>query len=766
MPESEKKEMRFVVAVMASAFCLAIVNAAVIATANAADNPAEVLELPRIEVIGTTPLPGLGTPIKDVPANVQVHTSKDIGKQRQGNLGEYLQQNAASATISSSQGNPFQPAVNYRGFSASPLLGTPQGVSVFQDGVRINEPFGDVVNWDLLPQSAISSIQLIPGSIPAFGLNTLGGALAVYTKSGSQYPGGAIELSGGSFDRKTFGFEQGGKSGDWDYFATGNYFSDKGWAEHNASRVRQFFGKVGYQTDKTDLDISFTSANNILNATQTLPLSFFDNIRQPYTFPDRNINKLEFLTIKGSQFLNDVLLLGGNLYYRKYLNRNISSNVNGDFGGIDPATGSINTIQATNDSSAIDQDGFGFGLQLTYSGEIGERKNQFTIGASTDHGRARFTQDSQTAQFTPARDTVGLGEFSRDTDARTSNRYDGLFVADTLSPGDRWSVTLSGRYNRATANIEDRSGNSPLLNGSHRFTHFNRAIGLNFNPTPELTTYATFNEGTRAPTPIELTCADPTAPCKLPNNFLADPELRQVRSRTVEVGVRGKWNESSAWSAAIYRTALKDDIQFVSSGAGFINAGYFQNVGKSRREGVELSANRKFGALSVTTKYSYTRATFQSGFSEHSPNNSTADVNGDIRVDAGNKLPGIAPHNLKIRIEYDFGKSFSFGTNVSYSSGIYARGDENNRDVRGRIPGFTVVNLDARYRVFKGLEFFARVNNLFDRRYANFGVLGENFFTGPNRTFGPAAGVEPVAEQFRSPGVPRGIWAGLRFEWI
>src|SRR6185437_11274022 len=112
--------------------------------------------------------------------------------------------------VSAAQGNPYQQDLNFRGFTASPLLGTPQGVSIFQDGVRVNEPFGDVVNWDLIPQSAIASIQLIPGSNPAFGLNTLGGAVAIYTKSGAEFPGADVEVSGGSFGRKTAEFEWGG----------------------------------------------------------------------------------------------------------------------------------------------------------------------------------------------------------------------------------------------------------------------------------------------------------------------------------------------------------------------------------------------------------------------------------------------------------------------------------------------------------------------------------------------------------------------------
>ena len=737
----------------------------VFGNAHAADNPAEVLELPRIEVIGTTPLPGLGTLIRDVPANVQVYTSKELGRQRQGNLGEFLEQNPTSVSINSSQGNPFQPNVNYRGFTASPLLGTPQGLSVFQDGVRINEPFGDVVNWDLLPQSAISSIQLIPGSIPAFGLNTLGGALAVYTKSGSEYPGGALELSGGSFGRRTLQLEQGGKVGNWDYFVTGNDARDRGWAEHNASRVRQFFGKVGYQTEKTDLDVSLTSVNNVLEATQTLPSSFLDNIRQAYTFPDRNRNTLTFVTVKGSHFLTDELLLAGNLYHRRYRNRSVSSNVNRDFGSVDPVTGLTDDIEATNDQSQIDQNSDGFGSQLTWSAAIGTHKNQVTIGGGSDFGRARFTQDSQPAQFTAARDTIGLGGFTRDTDAGTRNRYDGLFAADTFALDPRWTLTLSGRYNRALVRIEDRSGSAPLLDGTHRYTRFAKAIGINFNPDARLTTYVSYNEGMRAPTPIELTCADPEAPCKLPNNFLADPDLREVRSRTVEAGARGRWNETSSWSAAIYRTELSNDIQFVASGAGFSNAGYFQNVGDTRRQGVELSAKEKFGRLSVTARYSYLQATFQSGFIENSASNSSADATGAIRVERGNRIPGLPQHVVKLRFDYEWNDAWAIGAGVNTTNSIYARGDENNRDVHGKIPGFTVVNVDARYQLGRDLELFARVNNLFDRRYANFGVIGENFFTGPNRTFGPAAGVDPATEQFRSPGVPRGAWAGLRYRW-
>ena len=250
--------------------------ALLLATGNAiaADNPSEVFEMPVVEVVGTTPLPGLGTALRDVPANVQVFNYRDVARRRATDVADFLDQSATSVSSNAAQGNAFQRDISFRGFTASPLLGTPQGISVFQDGVRINEAFGDVVNWDLLPPSAISSIQLLPGSNPVFGLNALGGALSIFTKSGSQYPGTELQAEGGSFGRKAAQFAQGGQRGLVDWFVTGRVLDDDGWAEHNPSRVRQLFAKLGFQDEITDFDVALTFADNTLEATQTLPLSW------------------------------------------------------------------------------------------------------------------------------------------------------------------------------------------------------------------------------------------------------------------------------------------------------------------------------------------------------------------------------------------------------------------------------------------------------------------------------------------------------------
>jgi len=728
--------------------------------ATAADNPGEIFELPSVEVVGTAPLPGLGTPLRDVPANVQIFGQGRFARSRASTLTQFLEQNANSVATASGQGNAFQQSLDFRGFAASPLLGQPQGLSVFQDGVRINEAFGDVVNWDLLPQSAISSVQLIPGTVPAFGLNTLGGALAIYTKSGAQYPGAAVEVSGGSFQRRSATVEAGAARGAWDGFATAHLQDDAGYAQHNPSRVRQFFGKAGYEDDVNDVDLSLTLADNRLAGAQTLPASFLDKPREAYTYPDVNENRVAFLALKASRVIGDAQLVDANAYYRRYRNVNVSSNVNDAFGSIIPDTGAIETAPAANDRAGIDEASCGTAVQWTVRTPAAGGTNQLAIGASASGASTQFTQASQPATFASDRRTIGTGDFVQTTRARLRNTDAGVYAASTLSLA-RWSLTASARYDSARATIEDRSGANGALDGSHRFARLDPAAGFTFHPSPDFTAYANYSEGMRAPTPIELTCADPAAPCKLPNEFLADPPLRQVVSTTLEAGARGR-SARVDWSAALYRTDLRDDLAFIASGAGATNAGYFQNVGRTRRQGVELGAAIDADPFTLTVRYDAIDARYRSGFMAASPDNSAADADGGIAVRAGDRIPGIPMQSMKIRVDWTIRAGTWIALSLLAASSQYAVGDENNADRHGKVPGYFVVHLDAQYALTPRVTLFAAVDNLLDRRYASFGIVGENVFTGPGRTFGPAAGIAPVPEQFRAPGAPRSAFAGVR----
>ncbi|HET9598491.1 MAG TPA: TonB-dependent receptor [Anaeromyxobacteraceae bacterium] len=736
-------------------------------------NPAEALEFGEtIEVIGTLPVPGLGTALRDVPASVQTFGGKEVDRQNPLSAADFLERNATSVSLNSGQGNPFQPDLNFRGFTASPLLGTPQGVSVFLDGVRVNEPFGDVVNWDLIPPSAIASIQLVSGSTPALGLNTLGGALALYTKSGSAYPGLTASVTGGSFGRVGGTVEAGGASGHLDGFVTANYLREDGWAVHNPSRVAQLFAKGGHQTEQTDLDLSVVLADTRLEGTQTLPLSFLDAPREAYTFPDVNENRVAHVNLKGSVYLGSELLFGGSAYYRKLRSNNTSSNTNDAF-ELPAQPGDPVPPQATNDRSTIDQDGWGGALQLTVLSKLLGRKNQLAVGAAVDLGDVHFTQESQPADFTADRGTIGTGPFAPETDVETRTRYYGVYATDTLAVTDELSLTLSGRYN--WAHVEIRNQGAPeddSLNGTSNFQRFNPAVGLAWNPLRWLTAFANYNEGMRVPTPMELTCADPTAPCKLPNAFLADPPLKAVVSRTVEVGARGRLGQAGRWSAALFRTQLSDDILFINDPAsGLIGAGFFANVGDTRRQGLELALGLQTGPVAWNVGYGFLRATFETPYQFASAANSAAvDTNGDgvpdtVFVRAGNRIPGLPEHTVKVQGEWQVIRDLTVGASLVYASGVYARGDENNQDANGKLPGYALVQLDASYVILEGLRLSVKVENLLDTAHYNFGVLGQNAFTGPGRTFGPAVGVDAVPEQFRAVGAPRGVWATLEYRF-
>jgi len=136
-----------------------------------------------------------------------------------------------------------------------------------------------------------------------------------------------------------------------------------------------------------------------------------------------------------------------------------------------------------------------------------------------------------------------------------------------------------------------------------------------------------------------------------------------------------------------------------------------------------------------------------------------------VQVRRGNHLPGIPAHSAKLRADWDVTARLSFGASVQYTSSTYARGDENNLDANGQVPGYVVVHLDASYTIVKGLRIAVKIDSLLDAKYSNFGVLGQDVFTGPNRTFGPSVGVDPTVEQFRAVGAPRGAFVTLEYRF-
>jgi SAM-dependent methyltransferase len=266
------------------------------------------------------------------PAPVQTATAREIEASAAVNLADFLNRRIDGVYVNEVQGNPFQPDVNYRGYTASPLLGTPQGLSFYMDGVRLNQPFGDVVSWDLIPRIAISEISLIPGSNPVFGLNTLGGALSMETKDGRRDSGATIQVSGGSFGRKTAELEYGGSnSKGLSWFGATSLFLEDGWRTASPSNVRQFFGKLGWQGGNTALGLTVSYANNSLTGNglqdQRLLANDFASV---YTIPDQTANRSPFLSLNGRRSIRPALSLAANAYYRYIRTATLNGDINED----------------------------------------------------------------------------------------------------------------------------------------------------------------------------------------------------------------------------------------------------------------------------------------------------------------------------------------------------------------------------------------------------------------------------------------------------
>ncbi|SEQ19675.1 Outer membrane receptor proteins, mostly Fe transport [Solimonas aquatica] len=743
-------------------------------------NPAAALEIPTVTVIATTPLPGLGTPVEEVPANVRVLTGAQIEQQRSTGLADYMNQNLGGVFVNETQNNPYQPDVNFRGFTASPLLGTPQGLSVYVDGVRVNEAFGDVVNWDLLPQSAISSVSLMPGSNPVFGLNTLGGALSVQTKSGKQYPGTALEASGGSFGRSSASLETGGAQGDFDYFLTASLFDEDGWRDFSPSNIKQAFGKLGWENESTDFDLSYAWADTDLTGNGLAPVAMLkQRYEAVFTAPDNTRNQLNMVNARASHFLSEQWLLGGNVYFRGLRTHTFNGDVNDDYADDyesldcenDPNSSDCQELaeeNAANNRTRVAQRSYGATLQLSATAPLLGRDNQFTLGGSYDNGRSDFKQYTQEATLTAQRRTEALGDAGLDVSLIGRERNHGVYFTDTWSPYKLLHLTASLRYNQARVELADRIGTA--LNGEHDFHRLNPALGFTYTPDTTLTLYVDYNEGNRVPTPIELGCADPTQPCKLPNAFAADPPLKQVVAKTWEAGGRGSLaGKRLNWSAALFRTLNRDDIQFISSSIS--GAGYFANVGRTERRGVELGLSGQWAALQWHAEYVLVDARYLSDFSVVSENNSTADADGFIEVADGNRIPLIPRHGAKLGGEYELLRGLSLGANLMLSSGVFLRGNENNRhqagdnpqgstfDDPGRIGGYGLLNLYSNYRFARRWEVFARLNNVFDRRFATSGQLAGNPFDDNGAFQANPEDWHHVAAI--APAAPRAVWAGL-----
>jgi outer membrane receptor protein involved in Fe transport len=696
-----------------------------------------------VNVFSPTPIGLADVTLDQIPVPVQGLTAKNLEDSNSLDLADLMNHRLASVYINENAENPYQPDINYRGYTASPLLGTPEGLSVYLDGVRQNQPFGDIVAWDLIPKVAIRDMALIPGSDPLYGLNTLGGAISVQTKDGLTASGGSLQITGGKFGRRAGEGEAGGTLPDgFNYYVAGNLYREDGWRQYSPSEVRQSFAKIGWTDAKTSVYLSGAYANNWMTGNGTSDFRFLNvNYTSVNSIPDVTWDHSPSLTLNVTHAIKDNLRVSANAYYRYVRTDSSNGDLNDDsfdqslynlsnsdiaaltaagYKGF-PTTGNATTepypywrciaqvlqndtggepsekcngvITRTTDK----QNSYGLSGLVTWS----TRHNLLSAGAGWDRGTSTYHQLSQLGYLNP--DNVSFTLVPIFLDGTTFSDGDpvdtqvllhgtantpSIYATDTLTFG-RWAFTLSGRYNHTSLDNLDYlplSAARGNLTSNNVFQRFNPAAGFTYRPTHLFETYFNYSEASRSPTSIELGCADPTQPCNLPNALVSDPPLKQVITRNFEVGLRSNDSGTLHWSADYFFGQNYNDLLFVASEqTGF---GYFLNFGRTRRDGVELELSHDWRQWSLGSNYTFLNATYQSAQTIDGGSNSTNDsalagmpgLDDDIHITPGDFIPQVPRNLFKLYGQYHPSSKLTAELDILAAGSSFARGNENNLD--------------------------------------------------------------------------------------
>ncbi len=676
---------------------------------------------PRLPEIRVTPplVPG-ALPPSSTPSRVDTLTGPEIRRDAPAVLPEALER-FPGVTLQSEQGNRLQPNLSLRGFTISPVTGLPPGLSVFLDGVRLNEPTVEEVNFDLIPLEDVERIDVIRGPSVLFGRNTLGGAINMVTRRGKEVREIVPEVAAGSFGRRDYRLRLGGSARPLDYALSLTESLEDGFRDFTSARVSRVFTKLGVTEDGTDATLSYQYSQDRIKQAGSLPE------REARHHPRRNFTAGDFFEpelhqaiLNGEQQIGERLTLTGNAFVRALDAEQFNVNL------LAPNSRLLNRTLSS-----------GGAAQVAHDGVLAGRRNVLVAGVEyTRHDvRSRTFEESSDsrelqADLTDLQDAVGVWL----QDSLT-------LVRDLFVPGSTLVLTVAGRWDYLRHDIDDRLGGPS--GGVHEFNRFNPRAGVNLNLSERLRLYASYGEGFRAPAFLELTCAGPGAVCPgLQVGVAPDPPLRAVTARSYEVGAQAR---PLAWldvALSGFRTDVGDDI-FSVAPTGTTGV-FFQNIGSTRREGVELGLRGHFKPVEAFLNYTFTRATFQDRVELFTPV-----PPGSETVRPGDSLALVPRHRLNGGLVYRPWPWLALSADARYVGAQFLRGDEVNR--QPTLSAYWVANAGATVTM-RGVEAFVRVNNVLDERYQTFGTFAAN-------------GREPGSpvQRFLTPAPPLSVLAGVQY---
>jgi iron complex outermembrane recepter protein len=707
--------------------------------------------------VAMSPVQGSEIAAIKVPGAVSTVTAADIARSHAVTIGEALQIGVPGVIVSDVQGNVFQTDVHYRGFTASPVDGVPQGLAVYQNGVRINEAFGDTVNWDFLPTVAINAANVMSNN-PVFGLNAIGGAVSINMKNGFTFQGIETDARAGSFGRIMGSLQVGAGSGPVAAYVALEDIHDDGYRDRGLSEIRRMYADLGARGDGKEFHLNFTAADNFVGVAAGSPIELLDQgWSKVFTVPQTTRNIMDMVSASGTVAVSDTVKLSSVAYYRYFNQQHVDGNISSarDCGGL--GVGALGFLCLVNvdgsttplvdqygnviptppgvvgelDRTSIDAKSFGGSMQATDKSQLLGHSNQLILGSSIDHGEVNYGASSEIGTVGSNFVVGGTGAIIANSDLHpvavaTTNTYYGVFFSDTFDVTKELSLTAGGRFNLAELELRDTNGLSPNLNTTASYARFNPMIGATYAMVPGVTVYAGYSEANRAPVPAELACADANHPCLIPAFLTSDPPLKQIVSHTFEVGVRGDvksryHDDHLEWGLSVFHTLNNDDI--VNGYSTLIGRSFVENGGDTLRQGIEAKISFRNAKWRFYANYSYVDATFQSTLTLNSPNNPLNPVPGKnfaTVVRPGDQLPGIPAQKLKAGVDYWITSEWRAGVSLLAASDQVFFGDEAN--LNARLPGYAVLGMNTAYDLTKSIQVYGIFNNILDKHYATYGT--------------------------------------------
>lgn len=617
-------------------------------------------------------------------------------------------------TTSDELGATGQLDVTLRGFQVSPTIGLPQSVTVYVDGVRVNEPDANEVNFDLLPLEDVERVEVTYGPSVLLGRSSLGAAVNLVTRRG-QGPGSReIEVSGGSYGRYELKAQLSNRHGVWDYYVGARYEHEDGWRQATRSRIATLFAKLGLTTGAWNTALSYSGADNRISQAGSLPEDVVG------TRPDSNFTPGDYFAPQAHLVtLNAQRSLGAAQLALNLFGRALT-------------TDQFNVNARPPDSRERNHERIGGGAaQLTGALRVAGRRLRWFAGV-----------DGQYSHTVVGLFAASAGGSDSLTDSVRANEVDlGAFFGASWDVAPVLAATLVGRFDYVRLPYEDLL--DPSQNGRNVFRRLSPRAALSWTPTPGHEVYASLSRGFRTPAVVEIACSDSTAACPLPFALGPDPALRPVIATTYELGWRVQpARPGVSASADAYRTDVRDDIFFVAPTA---TTGYFQNIGATRRAGVEASLqwSSPRGARAYAN-YGYTAATFQT-----SAVLSTGRPPGNETVTPDDRLPMVPAHRGNAGLTVPLRGEVRLRVDARYVGPQYLRGDEQN--VEARLPDYTVVDAALSAELDGGrYDLRIMMPNVFDHAYVTFGTFAAN----------PTLPGAPV-QRFVTPGMPRHVLVSI-----